>query len=142
MMVKGGRKMNKSNSKYFSTALRMNEALISLLEKKDMEYISVKEICKKAGVNRSTFYLHYETISDLIAETTETVNNRFMTYFSESKTDVLEKLDQQELRNTCFPIFVLSETIKESIGQPSAIRPECSLTSASTICKNMFLAPF
>ena len=71
--------MNKSNSKYFSTALRMNEALISLLEKKDMEYISVKEICEKAGVNRSTFYLHYETISDLIAETTETVNNRFMT---------------------------------------------------------------
>ena len=99
MMVKGGRKMNKSNSKYFSTALRMNEALISLLEKKDMEYISVKEICEKAGVNRSTFYLHYETISDLIAETTETVNNRFMTYFSENKTDVLEKLDQQELSN-------------------------------------------
>ncbi len=39
--------MNKSESKYFHTALRMDEALISLLEEKDLEYISVKEICEK-----------------------------------------------------------------------------------------------
>ena len=38
--------MNKSESKYFHTALRMNEALISLLEKKDLEFITVKEICE------------------------------------------------------------------------------------------------
>ena len=25
-----------------------------------MEYITIKEICQKAGVNRSTFYLHYQ----------------------------------------------------------------------------------
>ena len=29
--------MNKSESKYFNTALRMDEALIALLEKKDLE---------------------------------------------------------------------------------------------------------
>ena len=40
----------------------MNEALLILLEKKNYEYITVKEICEKAGVNRSTFYLHYETM--------------------------------------------------------------------------------
>ena len=55
--------MNKSESKYFNTALCMDEALISLLKVKDLEYITVKEICEKAGVNRSTFYLHYETIA-------------------------------------------------------------------------------
>ena len=68
--------MNKSESKYFNTALRMDEALIELLEKKDLEYITVKEICQQAGVNRSTFYLHYETISDLLRETMEMVNQR------------------------------------------------------------------
>lgn len=50
--------MNKFESKYFNTALLMNQALILLLEKKEFEYITVKEICEKAGVNRSTFYLH------------------------------------------------------------------------------------
>ena len=39
--------MNKNGSKYFNTALFMNEALLSLLEKKDFEYITVKELCIK-----------------------------------------------------------------------------------------------
>ena len=56
--------MNKNESKYFNTAILFDEALIYLLEKKDIEYITVKEICNKAGVNRSTFYLHYESITD------------------------------------------------------------------------------
>ena len=67
-------RLNKAESKYFSTAVKMNEALIECLEKKDFEYITVKEICEKAGVNRSTFYLHYETITDLLKECVEYTN--------------------------------------------------------------------
>ena len=59
--------MNKSESKYFATAVRMDEAFLRLLEKKDFAYITVKELCETAGVNRSTFYLHYETIADLLS---------------------------------------------------------------------------
>lgn len=68
--------MNKSESKYFNTAARMDEAFLELLAKKKFDYITVKEICEKAGVNRSTFYLHYETINDLIAECVEYVNQQ------------------------------------------------------------------
>jgi len=39
--------MNKSESKYFNTALLMDEALIDLLAIKDLEYITVKESAKK-----------------------------------------------------------------------------------------------
>lgn len=60
--------MNRSESKYFHTAERMDRALLALLEKKDFAYITVKEICEAAGVHRSTFYLHYETIADLLEE--------------------------------------------------------------------------
>ena len=42
----------------------MDEAFLTLLAKKDFEYITVKEICEVAEVNRSTLYLHYETMSD------------------------------------------------------------------------------
>ena len=52
----------------------MVEALLLLLEKKEYDVITVKEICKKAGVNRSTFYLHYNTKDDLLAETMKYVN--------------------------------------------------------------------
>lgn len=85
--------MNEFNSKYFKTALRMDEALIALLEKKDLEYITVKEICEEADVNRSTFYLHYETVGDLVDETTEMINKRFLSYFPQNERDISDALN-------------------------------------------------
>ena len=73
--------MNKSESKYFNTAVRFDKALLSLLEKKPFEYITISEICEKAEVNRSTFYLHYENTSDLLKETTAYVLDNFTSYF-------------------------------------------------------------
>ena len=70
--------MKKSESRYFNTALRMDQAFLKLLEQKDMEYITVKEICEAAGVNRSTFYLHYETIGELLAESVQYMNEQFL----------------------------------------------------------------
>ena len=75
--------MNKSQSKYFNTACLMDEALIRLLENKDFEYITVKEVCQKAGVNRSTFYLHYETMDDLLKESMEWLLRDFFSSFGE-----------------------------------------------------------
>lgn len=88
--------MNKSQSKYFNTALRMDEALLALLEEKDLEYITVKELCHRAGVNRSTFYLHYETITDLVNETLEMINQRFLSYFPQQEEDVLGNVSSRE----------------------------------------------
>lgn len=67
----------------------MDEAFLKLLEKKDLEYITVKEICAAAGVNRSTFYLHYETMGDLLEESTRFMIDRFLTYMKETPTDFI-----------------------------------------------------
>ena len=80
--------MNKNESKYFNTAVRMDEALITLLEKKDFEYITIKEICDMAGVNRSTFYLHYENTSDLLKETTRYIVEKHFTYYEIDKKGI------------------------------------------------------
>lgn len=85
--------MNKSESKYFNTAVKMNQALMLLLEKKDLEYITVSEICQTAGVNRSTFYLHYETIGDLLEETTRYLLNDFLSYFSVETQSVAQRFE-------------------------------------------------
>lgn len=87
--------MNKSESKYFNTALLMDQALLELLEKKDYEFITIKEICQKAGVNRSTFYLHYENVDDLLVETIEMINKKFQSTFDNKKLNpgTLDKKD-------------------------------------------------
>ena len=40
--------MNRSESRYFATAARMDEAFLTLLAKKDFEYITIKEIYERA----------------------------------------------------------------------------------------------
>ncbi len=101
--------MNKAESKYFSTAARMDEALIECLEKKDLEYITVKEICEKAGVNRSTFYLHYETIGDLLNECVEYTNKKCFKKFSPELTDVKKRLSSENIKDY---IFISPEYLK------------------------------
>ena len=80
--------MNKNESKYFNTAIKMDEALITLLEKKDFEYITIKDICDTAGVNRSTFYLHYENTSDLLKETTRYIIDKHLAYYEIDKKSI------------------------------------------------------
>ncbi len=91
--------MNKNESKYFNTAILFDEALIYLLEKKDIEYITVKEICTKAGVNRSTFYLHYESINDLVEETMKYINRKFEDYFNDNSKDFINKIKSSPLED-------------------------------------------
>ncbi|MBQ7385904.1 MAG: TetR/AcrR family transcriptional regulator [Ruminococcus sp.] len=94
--------MNKSESKYFNTAIKMDLAIIALLKKKSFDYITVSDICKTAGVNRSTFYLHYETIGDLLDETARYLLNDFLTYFSLENQAVAHRLLECELDELVF----------------------------------------
>ncbi len=80
--------MNRSESRYFNTALRMDEALIALLLEKNFEFITVKDICIRSGVNRSTFYLHYENMSDLLDETVLMINRRFKDSITADSVDI------------------------------------------------------
>lgn len=96
--------MNRFESKYFNTAILMNEALISLLDKKDFKYITIKDICLKAGVNRSTFYLHYQTIDDLLNECSTYITNKFYNYLNTyiSDKNITSKIDFASIENLYF----------------------------------------
>ena len=85
--------MNKNENKYFNTAIKMDEALITLLEKKDFEYITIKEICEAAGVNRSTFYLHYENTSELLQETTRYIIDKHLAYYEVDMQHITLRFD-------------------------------------------------
>ena len=91
--------MNKNESKYFNTAKKMNDALITLLESKEYEYITIKEICHIANVNRSTFYLHYSNMNDLLEETIKSLNLSFNSHFGskENESTIISKDNLEDL---------------------------------------------
>lgn len=72
----------------------MDEAFLSILEKKDFAYITVKEICERAGVNRSTFYLHYETVNDLLNESVQYMHEQFLSHMKDNsvETELVSRL--------------------------------------------------
>ena len=74
----------------------MHNALITLLDSKDYEYITIKEICETAGVNRSTFYLHYDNINDLLQETVEAVYKDFFGRFGAEGAESIDIDDKGE----------------------------------------------
>lgn len=49
----------------------IRQAFTGLLQQKPLQHITVKELCQKAGINRSTFYAHYVDIYDLLAKVEE-----------------------------------------------------------------------
>ena len=75
----------------------IKEALTDLLEQEDIHCISVRMLCEKADINRSTFYLNYETIDDLLEDFT---NDYIKFLFSGMIKDIYEALthtDEKEL---------------------------------------------
>ena len=63
MEVKEGRKTDRRT---LNTKTLIQESLLSLLAEKEYSQISVAELCRRAGINRGTFYLHYNNLRQVI----------------------------------------------------------------------------
>lgn len=50
------------------TKQMIHKALLRLLENKSIDKIKISELCTESGINRATFYRHYETIQDILHE--------------------------------------------------------------------------
>ena len=55
----------KNDRRINRTKKLLTNAFIALLLEKNLNEITVKELCEKADINRGTFYLHYQDIYDL-----------------------------------------------------------------------------
>ncbi len=56
----------KNNQRFQETEIRMESAMLRLMENTEVEKITVKKICEEAEVNRSTFYAHFADIYDML----------------------------------------------------------------------------
>jgi AcrR family transcriptional regulator len=54
-----------NNARSAQSKQKLKKAFIKLLESKKVAQITVGEICKEAGVNRTTFYSHYANVEEL-----------------------------------------------------------------------------
>ncbi|CRH89739.1 DNA-binding transcriptional repressor AcrR [Chlamydia trachomatis] len=50
------------------TKTYIRQALGQLLREEALEQIFISQICKKAGINRGTFYLHFSDKADMMEQ--------------------------------------------------------------------------
>lgn len=58
----------KENQRIMLTKQLLQNALLKLLKTVPLHAISIRELCKEAGINRTTFYNHYGSQYDLLGE--------------------------------------------------------------------------
>lgn len=60
--------MNSIDKRVLATKTALQKAILSIMQKKHIDKVTVMELCKEAGVNRGTFYQHYNTPNDVLME--------------------------------------------------------------------------
>jgi len=60
--------MNDENLRVRVTKRMLREGLMRCLARKNIDKLSVTELCREADVNRATFYNHYEVPRDILYE--------------------------------------------------------------------------
>ena len=87
----------KNNSRMRETERKIISAVFEMITKEKMPIgkITVREICERTGVHRSTFYAHYQDVYDLVEKVERTMANQLTTSF-------IAKLDAHASSEECF----------------------------------------
>lgn len=76
--------MNVKNNKRRKASMeKIEKAFIELLQTSEIKDITVSDIIKNTGLNRSTFYANYIDIFDLADKTREKLENEFSNLFAD-----------------------------------------------------------
>lgn len=73
----------------FSKAL-LQDALIEILQKKELSFITVKEVTDWAGLHRSTFYSHYKNTSEVMDDIIEKEMSQIVIKINPSQQSIYE----------------------------------------------------
>ena len=72
--------MNKRDPRAKRTRKMLIDAFSSLVQNKNAETITVKELVEKAGLSRATFYLHFEDMPSFLKELTSDTIHELVQY--------------------------------------------------------------
>ncbi len=80
--------MEKREDRRITMTKRMlKDALIEMLGEKDIYHISIRELCEKADVNRTTFYKYYSSQFDLLADMEKDLLDFIARIIEQNKSD-------------------------------------------------------
>ncbi|MBU9728880.1 TetR/AcrR family transcriptional regulator [Diplocloster modestus] len=72
----------KYNRRFQDTEDRIENVFFTLLSQKPFSKITVRELCEKSGISRTSFYSHYEDIYELLRQVEKKVTLQAASFFN------------------------------------------------------------
>lgn len=88
----------KNNQRTQNTKNSIKEVFFDLLTQKEINEISVQEICKKASINRTTFYAHFDDVEDLMQKILDEKEQEIRIIFKDLKDGAYKPVNEQSLQ--------------------------------------------
>ena len=70
------------------TKMLLKTALIELMQAKPFRQITIKELCERADLNRTTFYLHYNDQQSVLKDVEDELIQKTNAFIDESSVDI------------------------------------------------------
>lgn len=83
----------KNNKRKRESIEKIEKAFVGFLQTRELKDITVSDICKETGLNRSTFYANFLDVYDLADKICQSLENDFSKLFSD---DSVKKLSPYE----------------------------------------------
>ena len=83
----------KQSRKTKYTQMVLRDSLIELMKEKSIAQITIKELCEKADINRSTFYAHYTDQYQLL----KSIEDETLTWIKEMIDEFSVKTDKEDV---------------------------------------------
>jgi len=77
----------------------IRESLVALMRQYPISRISIKMLCERAGINRSTFYAHYSDVYDLLYQIQQEIIGELSAHISGNAFSEQTKLTVQALEH-------------------------------------------
>ncbi len=85
----------KENQRVRLTRELLTGALTEMLQERPIHAISIRELCERAGINRSTFYHHYGSQYDLLEDITDRFLHEIGGILSQADADRPESVEER-----------------------------------------------
>lgn len=92
----------KNNKRRRDSIEKIEKAFIELLQDRQLNQISVTDLCKRTGLNRSTFYANFIDVYDLADKLREKLETDFHTQFQEKTNQSAENMFRHIYENQLF----------------------------------------
>ncbi len=93
-----------------NTRERIRAAYVTLLTARDEPKLTVTALARQANIDRKTFYLHYDTMDDVMMDLTQQIVTQFV-----------ERLEQRGFLEKGVDVGIFYQTLGQTIGEHGAL---------------------